>query len=319
MQAQQSVLPSERHIPSAPRTLSKLYRLLGGRPDPGPRRRGDRPVPVRTAINKIYWTKDEWRAVATETVRLRREYPDLSTIARIKQAQQAVLPSNRLRSERSGLRSASTYRQLSVYEAAVHRKAPAPAPSAAPPMPTSAPGRDVPLAMLAGDLARTLASRAVRVVEDFLGVLERIHSRAAAFDGLLEQAGLALSDLTRTSAFAVSAPEQRARTDGKVRILVVGCLADQAAIVQGYADELGLNGVELKFVSKDRSPGRFDVGTSHAVLLWTKFVGHKDESALVSWLGRDRVFLYSGGLGGMKDRILDIVGAVKGGTPSPRS
>lgn len=320
LRAQKAVLPEARHLKAAGRTFGKLYKLIGGRPKglaatrPPSRK-------ARVLVKMVRWTREEWPLIATEVARLRREYPDLSTSEYLSRAQRAVMPETR---RRRHLRSAHTYRLLRQYEVKVPRQRPSAIKStfeAAPDAPVTSAPPAVTLEMVATEvLAGELVTRLVRATGGIVAFVERLHGRLTAFDLQLDKAGLTVEGLTRASAFAMPAIERTAQADRKVRILVIGCLAGQERLVQFDVEKLGLNGVELRFLPKDASPGRLDVGTAVAVVLWTKFVGHKHEAMLVKQLGRERVYLHSGGLGGIKDRVQEILKALEpGGVLSSRS
>lgn len=81
----------------------------------------------------------------------------------------------------------------------------------------------------------------------------------------------------------------------KSSITVMGPLPKQAEIIRQHCRN---KNVRLKFAKVEN-----EVPGADTIVIWTNFVSHGIEYAAIKQVGRDRVKLYTGGLGGLKKLI----------------
>lgn len=81
----------------------------------------------------------------------------------------------------------------------------------------------------------------------------------------------------------------------KPSITIMGPLPKQAELIRQHCRRVN---VRLKF-----SKVEHDVPIADVVVIWTNFSSHGIENAAINRVGKDRVKLYTGGLGGLKKLI----------------
>lgn len=121
----------------------------------------------------------------------------------------------------------------------------------------------------------------------------------------IEQVFAQLNNLSARLEAALAAakvPKPTQENGSTKRLLVIGCLPEQEAILESKCRGLP---VELSFAAASERP-RVPPSTDHAVL-WARFTGHHWQDYVINTLGRERVAVHHGGLNSAAEKIRGLV------------
>lgn len=87
----------------------------------------------------------------------------------------------------------------------------------------------------------------------------------------------------------------------KLSIAVIGVLPKQATVLD---KRCGSKTVRLKLLGSKQ-----EVPACDQIVIWADFVHHRVQEAAIKLVGRDRVHLFKGGIGGLGDLVESLKGA----------